>query len=24
VILDKPSGMTSTQAVAAVRRIFDA
>src|SRR3569623_1433251 len=24
VILDKPQGMTSTQAVAAVRRIFDA
>src|SRR5580692_7227987 len=24
VILDKPTGMTSTQAVAAVRRIFDA
>src|ERR1700754_644268 len=24
VILDKPKGMTSTQAVAAVRRIFDA
>src|ERR1700685_326926 len=24
VILDKPSGMTSTQAVGAVRRIFDA
>jgi tRNA pseudouridine55 synthase len=24
VVLDKPSGMTSTQAVAAVRRIFDA
>src|SRR5271167_544208 len=24
IILDKPAGMTSTQAVAAVRRIFDA
>jgi tRNA pseudouridine55 synthase len=24
VILDKPKGMTSTQGVAAVRRIFDA
>src|SRR5882724_4654992 len=24
VILDKPQGMTSTQAVAAVRRVFDA
>ena len=24
MILDKPQGMTSTQAVAAVRRIFDA
>src|SRR5579872_429548 len=24
VVLDKPAGMTSTQAVAAVRRIFDA
>src|SRR6202012_547104 len=24
VVLDKPQGMTSTQAVAAVRRIFDA